>query len=107
MGDDVRLFDALAEAALLKISSFDEQNLANTAWAFAKVGRDDSRLFDALAEAALRKISSFNDQNLANTAWAFAKVGRDDARLFDVLAEAAGDLSAPPGLFSTAGAFDL
>ena len=65
----------MAKAALVKSSGFNEQDLANTAWAFAKVGRDHARLFDALARAALLKISGFNEQNLANTAWAFVKVG--------------------------------
>ena len=100
----------MTEAALKKISSFNEQNLANTAWAFATVGRDDARLFDALAKAALMTISSFNEQELANTAWAFANVGRDDARLFDALAQAAllkvRNLN-ERNLASTAWAFDL
>ena len=39
-----------------EVGSFNEQNLALTTWAFARVCRDDARLFDAMAEAALRKV---------------------------------------------------
>ena len=53
----------MAKAALLKVGGFNEEALANTAWAFAKVGRDDARLFDALNKAALLKISGFNEQD--------------------------------------------
>ena len=35
---------------------FNEQAIANTAWAFAKVGWDDPQLFEALAYAAVEKI---------------------------------------------------
>jgi len=34
---DKVLMDGIAEAALAKLPEFTEQNLANTAWAFAKL----------------------------------------------------------------------
>ena len=51
---------------------FNSQELANTAWAFATVGRKDERLFSTLAAAAEQRMRDFNSQELANTAWAFA-----------------------------------
>ena len=59
--------------------NFNVQNLANTAWAFAKVGQFDKKLFVALGKAAEQYLGEFNAQELANTAWAFATAGESDA----------------------------
>ena len=42
------------------MSEFDEQNLANTAWAFAKANQRDEELFITLAHEVQRKVSTFN-----------------------------------------------
>ena len=55
-------------AAELRMSNFTAQGLANTAWAFAKVGQSDSQLFMAVARAAELEMSNFDMQHLANTA---------------------------------------
>ena len=57
----------MAKAALVETSSFHEQEFANTAQAFSKVGRYAARLFDAVAKAALVKTSSFHEQELTST----------------------------------------
>ena len=72
---DERLFAALVRASCWRVSEFNAQNLANTAWAFATVNRPDDKLFIALARAAAQRGSEFNAQELANTAWAFATAG--------------------------------
>ena len=46
------LFEALAAAATQQMGNFNRQELANTAWAFAKVDHKDNQLFAALAKAA-------------------------------------------------------
>ena len=51
------------------------QELANTAWAFAKLGQLDALLFVTLASASERRMHKFNEQNLTNTAWALATLG--------------------------------
>lgn len=51
-----------------RVSDSKSQDLANTAWAFAKVSRTDASLFAALAKAAAWRIGEFNPQNLANMA---------------------------------------
>lgn len=43
------------------------QGLANTAWAFSKLGHDDGDLLDGIAAETESRIASFNAQNLANT----------------------------------------
>ena len=63
----MRLFTAVAEEAERRLSEFNPQNLANTAWAFATLGQADTRLFTALAYEASRHIFKFNLQELANT----------------------------------------
>ena len=58
----------MARAAERRLSEFNPQELANTAWAFATVNHRDEKLFAALASAAERQLSDFNVQELANTA---------------------------------------
>ena len=57
---DEKLFAALARAAERRLSDFNPQNVANTAWAFATVNYRDEQLFAALAIAAERRLSEFN-----------------------------------------------
>ena len=57
---DEKLFAALATAAERRLSEFNPQNVANTAWAFATVNYRDEKLFAALAIAAARRLSDFN-----------------------------------------------
>ena len=52
------VFEALATAAERRVSDFNTQNLANTAWAFAKAGQSDERLFAALTSTAERLVSA-------------------------------------------------
>ena len=62
----------LAKAAERRNGDFNAQDLANSAWAFAKASFPNAELFAVLAKAAGRRLEDFNAQNLANTAWAFA-----------------------------------
>lgn len=66
---------ALSAAASRKIKEIQElsaSTLANTAWAFATLGKFNEPLMDAIAEASIRKIREFDAESLSNTAWAFA-----------------------------------
>ena len=68
------LFPVLARAAERRLSEFNPQGVANTAWTFVTVNYRDEKLFAALAIAAERRLSEFNPQLVANTTWAFATV---------------------------------
>ena len=83
------LFVALASAAQQRLATFNAQDLAKTAWAFAKAARSDELLFVALARKAQQLLATFNAQDLANTAWAFATAARSDELLFVALAREA------------------
>ena len=85
------LMTALARSIERRVGDCNAQELANTAWAFAKVGQLDAVLFAALARAAERHMDSFKAQELANTAWAFATAGvsAGPLSLFVALARAA------------------
>ena len=85
---DEQLFAALAISAQRRLSEFNVQGLANTAWAFATVNLLDKKLFAALAREAERRVSEFNAQDLANTAWAFATMNRSDEKVFTAVATA-------------------
>ena len=67
---DEQLFKALAKMAERRLDQFNAQNLANTAWTFAKAGQQQEQLFKALSKMAERRLDQFNAQELANTAWA-------------------------------------
>ena len=84
---DAKLFTPLARPAEQRLSEFNPQELANTAWAFATVKQSDEKLFTALARAAEQRVSEFNAQELANTAWAFATVGRLDTTMVSVMSQ--------------------
>jgi len=70
--DEMR-FAALAMAVERRLCKFNEQHLANTTWAFARVNYQDETRFAALAVEVKRRLSKFNEQGLANTAWAFGE----------------------------------
>ena len=50
-----------------------KEDLANTAWAFAKAGQSDVLLLRALVRAAELRVGEFKPQELANTAWALQR----------------------------------
>ena len=49
----------MARAAELRLSDFNVQALANTAWAFATASQQDTQLFAALARAAELRMGDF------------------------------------------------
>lgn len=73
---ELRGFDALllaiAREAVIQIDDFNEQNLSNTCWAFAKLGLRHDPLIKAIAEETVKKLSQFSAQGLTNTLWGFA-----------------------------------
>eukprot|EP00747_Dinoflagellata_sp_TGD_P215308 gnl/TRDRNA2_/TRDRNA2_88027_c0_seq1.p2 gnl/TRDRNA2_/TRDRNA2_88027_c0~~gnl/TRDRNA2_/TRDRNA2_88027_c0_seq1.p2 ORF type:complete len:179 (+),score=31.62 gnl/TRDRNA2_/TRDRNA2_88027_c0_seq1:184-720(+) len=79
----------LARTAECRMSAFNGQNLANAAWAFAKVGHLDDMLSAAFVAAAEQQVSKFNGQGLADTAWALAVMGRSEMLLFAAIASEA------------------
>lgn len=69
----VPLLEAIAAQAIRKIKAFDAaQGLANTAWAFSKLGYSDHPLRAALSSASIPKLTAFCPQGLANTAWSLS-----------------------------------
>jgi 2-polyprenyl-6-methoxyphenol hydroxylase-like FAD-dependent oxidoreductase len=88
-GSTGSLMAALAGSIEHRVGDCNTQELANVAWAFAKVGGGSyDPLFTALARASEQRAASFNAQELANTAWAFATAGHSNAPLFAALARA-------------------
>jgi len=60
------LLDALAEWTLVKITTFNSQELANTAWACAKLTYLNEALLKSIADSCLQEIGNFNPQDFAN-----------------------------------------
>ena len=81
------LFEAIASEAIDRIDSFNGQDLANTAWAFAKTNVECRRLFDAIERAVVDRNEEFTSQALSNLLWAFAARGHEAPRLFDFVGE--------------------
>ena len=75
---DQSLVPKLEERAGALAASFNAQNLANTLWAYATMGRAPGtgvmRELEGRAEAVA---GSFNAQDVANTLWAYATMGRE------------------------------
>jgi len=63
------------------------QDLANTAWAFAKVAIRNEPLFEAIAISAMLRMPESDPQNLANIAWSFATVKIQHMPLVGVMSE--------------------
>ena len=82
------LWDALTARATSVACDFKPRHHANTAWAYAKVGRKSPALFDAIAVASAARVREFKPQELANTAWAYATAGHASPALFDAIAVA-------------------
>jgi hypothetical protein len=76
------IIDTIASLSLAHIDEFNAQNLANTAWAFARLGRQHNLLFTRIAEQSLAKLDTFSTQNLSNLLWAFAKLNFRSHKLF-------------------------
>tara|TARA_B100000768_G_scaffold175280_1_gene186521 strand:+ start:43 stop:1158 length:1116 start_codon:yes stop_codon:yes gene_type:complete len=83
---------AVAERGVDVVRCFNEQELSNTAWAFATAKHPTpAALLDAIAAEAAGRVRDFSEQGLANTAWAFATAEHAAPALFDAIAaEAAG-----------------
>ena len=75
-------WERLAARSVESMGAFNPQDLANTAWAFAKTGQASPALFEAIAAASVPRLRDFNPQALANTAWAYAALDAPSAALF-------------------------
>ena len=100
---------ALLEAcALDKIRGFSPQQLSNSAWALATLGRLALPLLEAIEAQACERMPEFNSQDLSNTIWAFARLNHKPRQLMRaVAAEAQRKLRDfnPQGMANTLWAF--
>ena len=81
------LLQDIGEESLKILHSFTEQNLANMAWAVAKLlWREASPVFSAISALALSKMPEFFPQALANMAWAAANFSNRDGDLLNAIA---------------------
>jgi len=59
------------------LEEFKPQELSNTLWALATVGRDNQDVFACLEEEILgRGIENFASQDISNSVWAFVTAGQ-------------------------------
>ncbi len=62
------------------LGEFKAQGLANSLWAYVKMGRPPAAALQArIDEHVTRTLSEFNAQDLANSLWAYATMGRPPA----------------------------
>lgn len=64
----------MSAAALTRLSEFDQQELANMAWACAKQQLKDKAFLTALASHVGPNLLTFEPTQLSRIAWAFAKL---------------------------------
>lgn len=104
--------DGILLEVVQKARDFTAQNLANTSWAFAKLGLWNRQLIEAVAHAAVPKIQHFDMQGLANLQWSFAILAFVSDEMSDAVLRASlecisGDDFGPQELSNLAWAFDL
>ncbi|CAK0838885.1 unnamed protein product [Prorocentrum cordatum] len=79
---------AAQQAAAARLEEFCPQDLAITAWAYAKLLHGGRRpLLAAIAAESLRRLPDFSGRNLANVAWSFATSQQRPLDLFEALVE--------------------
>lgn len=66
------------------LCEFKPQELSNTLWSFATVGKEAPKVFAGVAEEIKRRgLSEFGPQDIANSIWAFVTAGQSDPELMD------------------------
>jgi hypothetical protein len=81
--------DDLVKKALAQTQDFSPQEIADMAWALAKLRFCHKELLLALAQEAIKKNADLAPQDIAHTVWAFATLGIKNEKLFSVLSHAA------------------
>ncbi|CAL1149459.1 unnamed protein product [Cladocopium goreaui] len=71
---DWPLLDALSDSAIARCHEFEGQDLAITAWSWAKLEVRNPQLMGALCGSILAAIEDLGPQNVANTLWAWAAI---------------------------------
>lgn len=86
---DQQLLEALGQAAVPKLSEFDEQALSTTMWALAKLtirNQTNQMLIDAIVRELLNRDANLHQQGLANISWSCATLRIGDSALLSALA---------------------
>lgn len=71
------------------MTAFRSQDIANIAWAYAKIACADCPLLAAIAESSMKKLSAFEPRSLTNLAWAIAVLAFINHPLLNSIAAAA------------------
>eukprot|EP00956_Cyclotella_meneghiniana_P024918 scaffold50928_cov56-Cyclotella_meneghiniana.AAC.1 len=88
--DGSTLLTNIADSSIACIEEFNEQDISNTVWAYAKLEVTHSPLFQAIGDVVVKNqnLESFTPQELSNTVWAYAKANEMHPGLFDRLGNA-------------------
>ncbi|CAE8670102.1 unnamed protein product [Polarella glacialis] len=87
---DHAVLTALAHEADKKLQHFQPQELANIAWAVARLKLQEERtLVLNIGQWSSAKVQNFKSQELCNLAWALATLGLQDSQHFYSIVEAA------------------
>lgn len=81
------LMSVVAAEVVKKIKGFKHQELANTAWAFAKCGLWNEQLAQSIAQQCYEGIKEFSTDSLSNVAWAMAQWSSKDETLLRTMSE--------------------
>ena len=77
---------ALGAAQAARVPTCIPQEMANSVWAFARLGAHSPELLAAVARESVPRIAEYSPQNLSNLVWSFAKIGFLDAPLMEAAA---------------------
>ena len=78
------LLGNIADASIGCIEQFNEQDISNTVWAYAKLDVSKPHLFQAVGDIVFRNhnMESFTPQELSNTVWSYASANEQHVGLF-------------------------
>ncbi len=78
-----KLFQKIAEVAILLKEEFNSPKVANLLWAYVTMGIIDKQLFSAFESTAAKLVEFCKNRELSNFAWAYAVANIDAPTLFD------------------------
>jgi hypothetical protein len=78
-------FAAMEQRADWLVANGNQQDIANTAWAFATLGKKSNAWFGAIEKRSDWLVTDGSLQSIANTAWAFATLDHPSPALFSAI----------------------
>ena len=91
VGRTSTLLENIADTSIDRVQEFNDQNIGNTAWAYATLKLPNEALFQAMGDAVVDLpdlVEFFNPQAFSNTVWAYSAMNMHHPGLFKKVGDA-------------------